>query len=125
MLTRANGDDIGHGVGRMPRKKPLKQLEVVRHLEDIPDFANEDQEDEFWSAHTLSDELWDAGDPLADQELPPTRPPTRTVPVELDDATIGQVKALARRLHKPYALVLRDLVGAALAQREGTGPSHR
>lgn len=109
----------------MPRKKPAKQLEVVNHLEDIPNFADEDEEDEFWSTHTLSDELWEAADPLADKELPPTRPRTHTVPVELDNATLGRVKALARRLHKPYTAVLRDLVGAALTEREGTETPHR
>lgn len=108
----------------MPRKKPVTTFETVHRLEDIPDFADEDEEDEFWSTHTLSDELWEAPDPLADQELPPTRPRTSTVPVELDEATLERVKALARRLHKPYTTVLRDLVGAALAQSERTETSH-
>lgn len=102
----------------MPRKKPAKQFQVVNRLDDIPDFANENEEDEFWSTHTLSDELWDADDPLADQELPAVRPPTRTVSIELDEATLGRVKALARRLRQPYTAVLRDLVGAGLGQRE-------
>jgi hypothetical protein len=57
----------------MPKKKAGTQLEVVARLEDIPEFADEHEEDAFWSAHTLSDDLWESVDPNGDRELPPKR----------------------------------------------------
>ena len=35
-----------------------KDLILVRKLEDIPKFADEDEEDEFWSTHELAEHLY-------------------------------------------------------------------
>lgn len=49
---------------------PKRPRTIVHSLDEIPAFANECEEHEFWSTHEFSDELmeqanWDADDPLA------------------------------------------------------------
>ena len=33
---------------------------VINSLDEIPDFASEDEERAFWAEHEMSDELWDS-----------------------------------------------------------------
>jgi hypothetical protein len=52
---------------------------VLRSMDDVPEFENEDQEAEFWATHELSDEIIDQMGPPPDGLLPPSdshpRPP--------------------------------------------------
>lgn len=45
-----------------------KRTQVVRHVEDIPLFANEAEEDAFWATHVMGEELFDAVEPLSEEE---------------------------------------------------------
>jgi hypothetical protein len=57
---------------------------VINWLDEIPEFANEDEEREFWWTHEFSDELWDSL-PDASEELDEIAPlptgPRRRKPV--------------------------------------------
>jgi hypothetical protein len=49
---------------------PNRPRTIIYSVDEIPDFANECEEHEFWSTHEFSDELmgqamWDPDDPLA------------------------------------------------------------
>ncbi len=39
--------------------------------EEIPEFASEDEEAEFWRTHTFSEAFWDQMPPVPDELLPP------------------------------------------------------
>jgi hypothetical protein len=43
---------------RMKSKKPV-DLIIVRSLDEIPSFASEDEEREWWATHQLSEELYE------------------------------------------------------------------
>lgn len=51
----------------MERKKELIE---VHSPEEIPEFASEKEEAEFWATHSLGDEFWEKAEP--EDELPPT-----------------------------------------------------
>ena len=42
---------------------------VINSLKEIPAFANECEEVEFWDTHEMSDELWDSLPPIPDDEF--------------------------------------------------------
>lgn len=58
------------------REKNNAGLIEVRSLDQIPDFANEDDEAQFWGTHELSDELLAALPPTSNADLPPARQET-------------------------------------------------
>ncbi len=44
---------------------------VVHAPEEIPSFKNEDEEDEWWSTHSLGDEFWSRSSEVPEDMLPP------------------------------------------------------
>ena len=93
-------------------------MTVIRRLEDIPRFANEDEEHAFWASHELSDRLWDEAEALGPDELPPPRAERRlAITIRLDERTLQRVKTLARQLHESYQTLLEELVVAGLAEQ--------
>jgi hypothetical protein len=48
-------------------------MTVIHSLDDIPVFADEDEEAAFWCTHEFSDELWESLPHVPDDELPPVR----------------------------------------------------
>jgi hypothetical protein len=93
-------------------------MQVLHSLQDIPAFANEDEEDEFWSTHALGEELWDEMKPVPEGELPPPRAATTSISIPLDEPIVTRIKALARRRHTRYQLLLREFVTERLAEEE-------
>lgn len=56
----------------MERKKELIE---VHSPEEIPEFASEKEEAEFWATHSLGDEFWEKAEPRRgepEDELPPS-----------------------------------------------------
>ncbi|MCZ7577254.1 MAG: BrnA antitoxin family protein [Dehalococcoidia bacterium] len=49
-------------------------LITVHSLDDVPDFATEAEEADFWGTHTLSDELLEQASHIEDPLLPPRVP---------------------------------------------------
>lgn len=64
------------------KKRKIPEPIIVKSYEDIPDFASEDEEREWWATHDLADELW-------------------------EDVTAEQ-KALIQRLRMKYRYVRTD-----------------
>ena len=54
------------------RSKALK-LMMVNSVDEIPNFASEEDEVAFWDTHMLSDRLWAELQPIPDDHLPSVR----------------------------------------------------
>jgi hypothetical protein len=50
------------------KQKPKYERLVINSLDEIPEFADEDEDREYWWTHEFSDELWDSL-PVASDEL--------------------------------------------------------
>jgi predicted DNA binding CopG/RHH family protein len=94
------------------------ELEIIERLEDIPVFASEAEEANFWAQHQLSDALLAAMEPLDEQVLPPPRPRTTPVAVRFDESTLRRIKALAARRGKGYQTLLKEFVVERLYEEE-------
>src|SRR5260370_19269164 len=94
------------------------ELEIIERLEDIPVFASEAEEANFWAQHQLSDALLAAMKPLDEQVLPPPRPRTTPVAVRFDESTLRRIKALAARRGKGYQTLLKEFVVERLYEEE-------
>lgn len=91
---------------------------TITSLDEIPRFRSEQEEATYWQTHELSEELWKALPEPLDEELPPTRPRTRSVAVRFDDSTLERLKALALRRHKGYQTLLKEFVIERLYEEE-------
>ncbi|MHB1527363.1 MAG: CopG family antitoxin [Candidatus Dormibacteria bacterium] len=80
----------------MPEREPL----VIADLTEIPDFADEAEEAEFWATHQFSDALAAQAEPPPVGLLPSPRPRTVPIAVRFDSSTLARVKALAAQRHK-------------------------
>lgn len=49
-----------------------KELIEVHSPEEIPEFASEKEEAEFWATHSLGDEFWEKTELVPEDELPPS-----------------------------------------------------
>jgi hypothetical protein len=94
------------------------ELIPVNSLDDIPRFANEDEEHEFWSTHSLGQPLLDQMEPVDDGSLPPPRARTRPVAVRFDDNVIRRLRKLARLKGKGYQTLLKEFVIERLYEEE-------
>jgi len=94
------------------------ELIPVNSLDEIPRFANEDEEHEFWSTHSLGQPLLDQMGPVDDGSLPPPRSRTRPVAVRFDDDTIRRLRGLARLKGKGYQTLLKEFVVERLYEEE-------
>jgi hypothetical protein len=59
------------------RPDPDRPLITIHSLDDLPAFAGEAEEHEFWGTHSIADELWDQLPVAPDDDLPPPRPRKR------------------------------------------------
>ncbi len=92
-------------------------MQTVESLDDIPDFANEDEEAEFWATHGLGEALLEQMRPIGDDEdLPPVRP--RPVEVHLDADTLRRLHTLAEVKHTSYQKLLSAFVVERLYEEE-------
>ena len=91
---------------------------TIYHLEDIPAFADEEEEHKFWASHEFSDELWDQAHPLMPHEAPTPRAETARVTIPIGADTLERIKALARRQHKEYRVLLTEFVSERLDEEE-------
>ena len=97
-------------------------MKEVQSSEEIPQFANEAEEAEFWATHSLSEALLARMEPLPEDVLPPTRPRTQPISLRLDSDVLERVRALAEMKHKGYQTLMKEFVVERLyeeEQREG------
>lgn len=115
----------------MATKTAMKQmietidLPEVNSIDEIPAFASEAEEAEFWATHGIGEALL-AEPGEEDPDLPPPRPRTSPVSVRFDPATVARLRAVAELKHKGYQTLLKEFVLERLYEeekREGIIPS--
>jgi uncharacterized protein (DUF4415 family) len=99
----------------MPRAKKMKQ---VNNPSEIPEFKSEEEEHEFWSSHELTDEFFDAAEPIDEGELPPPRPRKQLLSVRIEDDLVNRLKALAAVKGVGYQTLLRQFVADRVYEEE-------
>lgn len=93
-------------------------MTTVTALDEIPDFRSEEEEAAYWQTHQISEGLWGTLPETQDDDLPPTRPRTRSVAVRFDDVTLRRMKALALRRNTGYQTLLKEFVIERLYEEE-------
>jgi predicted DNA binding CopG/RHH family protein len=89
----------------MPKHKPLKP---------IPRFENEDQEQEFWSAHDSTDYVdWGQAQRVTFRRL---KPSTQTISLRLPAALLEDLKLLANKRDVPYQSLLKIFLAERVAE---------
>ena len=101
----------------MTRPK-IDELPTIDDWSEVPAFANEAEEAEFWGTHGLGERLLEQMGPVDDGSLPPPRERTRPVAIRFDDDVIGRLKVLARLKHKGYQTLLKEFVVERLYEEE-------
>lgn len=99
-------------------KHPHFEMEIVERQEDIPAFATEDEEHNYWATHTLSQALLNHMGPIDDGFLPAPRPRTTPVPIRFSDDVIRRAKVLAARRNTGYQTLLKEFVIERLYEEE-------
>jgi hypothetical protein len=94
------------------------ELTEINSWDDVPVFASEAEEAEFWATHGLGEALLEKGLTEDDLGLPPPRPRTKPVAVRFDPDTLGRLKAVARKKHKGYQTLLKEFVMERLYEEE-------
>ena len=61
-----------HNPQHDPARWPKERI-IVHSWDDVPTFADECEEHEFWSTHEMGDEFFENVAPDADADLPPPR----------------------------------------------------
>lgn len=88
------------------------------HSEDeVPEFSSEAEEAEFWSTHSLGEEMLrelPPDDPL----LPPPRPRATPVSLRVEQDLLLRTKKLARRRHIGYQTLMKQFIAERLYEEE-------
>ena len=107
----------------MPRRQKAVMRQVTR-WEDVPAFANEREEHQFWETHELAGEALDSMQEGAPDWLPPPaafgqrQERTRPVSVRLDQDVLRRLKTLAAKKRKGYQSLLKEFVVERLYEEE-------
>jgi uncharacterized protein (DUF4415 family) len=98
-----------------------KEKIPVRNPSEVPDFATEREARDFWDTHEVTEEYLESAGPVAEGDMPPTRPRTsRTTPiaVRFDEDVLERLKQLAAHKHKGYQTLLKEFVSERLYEEE-------
>lgn len=90
----------------------IKLKSSLTRLKPIPDFKSEDEQREFWAAHSSVDYV-DWSKARKDVTFPSLKPSTRTVSIRLPEWLIASLKTLANKKDVPY----QSLVKVFLAEK--------
>jgi hypothetical protein len=94
---------------------------VVERREDIPQFASEAEEADFWSTHALSDELLEQFRPVPEDGggiLPAARKSTSAISVRLEHDVLYRLRRLAACKRIGYQTLLKRFVTERLYEEE-------
>lgn len=74
-------------------------------LKPIPEFANEEEEREFWATHDSSEYLdWGQAEKVV---LPKLKPSTRTISLRMSESMLNELKLLANKMDVPYQSLIK------------------
>ena len=91
----------------MPKKRPRKL---------IPQFENDAQEQEFWSAHDSTDYVdWSQAQRVTFGRL---KPSTQTISIRLPVALLEDLKLLANKRDVPYQSLVKIFLAERVAQEQ-------
>ncbi|MGE0599897.1 MAG: CopG family antitoxin [Dehalococcoidia bacterium] len=98
-----------------------RDLIEVNSWADVPPFASESEEAEFWQTHSFGPRMTqeaEAGDLNFDDILPPPRPRSSPISIRFDADTLARLKSLARRKHKGYQTLAKEFIAERLYEEE-------
>ena len=93
-------------------------LTEIQSLDEIPEFATEEEEARFWSTHSLGQGLLDRAGAAPPDEMPPVRGPERPIAVPFERGTIRRLRSLAEKKGTPYRTLLERFILERLDQEE-------
>jgi uncharacterized protein (DUF4415 family) len=93
-------------------------MKEVQSSEEIPQFASETEEAEFWATHALSEAFLAKMEPLPEEVLPPTRPRTQPLSLRLDSDVLERLRALAETKNKGYQTLMKEFIVERLYEEE-------
>ena len=93
-------------------------LTEIHSLDEIPEFASEEEEARFWSTHSLGQSLLDSAEPPPPDEMPLVRGTVRPIAVPLQRDIIRRLRVLAAQKGTPYQTLLEQFVLERLDQEE-------
>jgi hypothetical protein len=96
------------------------KVQTVNSWRDVPQFADEAAEAEWWSTHEPGKALLRQMKPVPLTSEEETLRGARTHPVAIrfDNSTLERVRALAHRRHKGYQTLLKEFVVERLYEEE-------
>ena len=94
------------------------KFQPVERVEDLPAFANEDEEHRYWATHSLGSALLDKMEPIEGEGFPPPRPRTKPVPIRFGEDVIARAKVLAAQRHTGYQTLIKEFVVERLYEEE-------
>ncbi|OGE17324.1 hypothetical protein A3F00_05570 [Candidatus Daviesbacteria bacterium RIFCSPHIGHO2_12_FULL_37_11] len=81
-------------------------------LKQLPNFKNEDEEQQFWASHELLD-YFDISKAIINPVFSNLKPSTKTISIRLPEWLIGSLKTIANKRDVPY----QSLVKIFLAEK--------
>lgn len=93
-------------------------MKEVQSSGEIPQFASEAEEAEFWATHSLGEAFLDQMEPMPEDVLPPTRPRTQPISLRLDSDVLERARALAEIKNKGYQTLMKEFVVERLYEEE-------
>ncbi|MGE3075211.1 MAG: CopG family antitoxin [Dehalococcoidia bacterium] len=96
-----------------------EDLVEINSWDEMPSFASEQEEADWWETHSLGPGILDAlGAQDFDNLLPPPRPRTSPISIRFDADTLARLKLLARRKHKGYQTLAKEFISERLYEEE-------
>lgn len=90
----------------------------INSWDEVPRFANETEEHDYWATHCLGDALLPTFTRRGDPRLPEPRAEAPDVPVSLTRETIQRLHELALRKGSTYQSLAREFIAQRLAEEE-------
>ena len=85
-------------------------------VKQIPEFANEDEELEFWATHDSADYVdWSQAQRVTFGQL---KPSTQTISIRLPVALLEALKLLANKRDVPYQSLVKIFLAERVAQEQ-------
>ncbi len=78
----------------------------MKKLKLIPRFASEDEEDEFWSTHSITD-YFDIDKAIINPSFPNLKLSTRSITIRVPESLLNSLKMLANKKDVPYQSLVK------------------
>ena len=95
-----------------------RKVREINDPKDIPTFASEEEEADFWATHSLGPVILEHMQPIPPGALPAPRPRTKPVAIRFDPDVLRRLKVLARKKGKGYQTLLKEFVLERLYEEE-------